>query len=237
MAKAGIEIERSTRSAMACTAKPSASLTNDRAWYSASKSTLYQSPPRTCSVAIKIGHGLHQQSFDGAFQVPRAVFQVRSFLQQKALGLIGSLEDECSLGRRVEDALLDHVQFNVQNLLEFVGAKRLEGDDLVQPIDEFRRELPPGRFSAAAMIFPFSFSSTMPFGACRAASPAPKPSRGFMSALISVRAQVAGHEDHAPGRNPPCGCRPASTSLCPGCPATGSTAHRWPFRSRRTARS
>src|ERR1035441_9105914 len=47
IAKAGIEIDRSTRSAMAWTASPSASLTNDNTLRSASKSTCTQSPPRT----------------------------------------------------------------------------------------------------------------------------------------------------------------------------------------------
>ena len=45
------------------------------------------------------------------------------------------------------------------------------------------------RLAASAplrMIFPLSFSSTMPFWDCRAHSPALKPSRGLIRALISV---------------------------------------------------
>ena len=119
----------------------------------------------------QIRHGLHQQALDGALQMPGAVLQVGAFVQQEILGFVGGLEHERFLGRGVEDPLLDHVQFDVQDLSQFVRAERPEGDDLVQPVDELRRELAPRRFHAAAAILPFSFSSTVPFWDWRAHSP------------------------------------------------------------------
>ena len=42
----------------------------------------------------EIGHGLNQQPFNRALQMPGAILEVGSFLQQEAFGVIRSFEDE-----------------------------------------------------------------------------------------------------------------------------------------------
>ena len=152
-AKAGIEMERSTRSAMAWTARPSASLTNVNAHGFCVEVDIDAVAAANLIGSDQVGHGLDQQALDGALQMTCAVLQVGSFLQQEVPGFIGGFEDERFLGRGVEDPLLDHVQLDVQDLSQFVGAERLERDDLIQPVDELRREFAARCFGAAACHF------------------------------------------------------------------------------------
>src|SRR2546428_3294877 len=48
----------------------------------------------------------------------------------------------------VEDALLHQVELDIQDLLELLGAERLEADDLVEPVHELGGELALRRFDA-----------------------------------------------------------------------------------------
>ena len=115
-AKAGIEMERSTRSAMAWTASPSASLTKVNELAVGVEIDVDAVAAAHLIGSDQVGHRLHQQALDGALQVPCAVLQIGAFLQQEVLGVVAGLEDEGFLGRGVEDALLNHVQLDVQDL-------------------------------------------------------------------------------------------------------------------------
>ena len=79
--------------------------------------------------------------FDGAFQMTCAVLQVRTFAEQELLGVRRTSENELFVGLRRHDPVLDVVQFDIQDLAEMVLAKRLENDNLINTIHEFRRKL------------------------------------------------------------------------------------------------
>src|SRR5947209_967212 len=82
-----------------------------------------------------------------------AILEVRTLAQEITLGSIGGLKYERLVARGVEDALLHQVQFDIQNLAQFIGTERLERDDLIQTVDELRRELPASSFDTAALDF------------------------------------------------------------------------------------
>src|SRR5579864_5801189 len=72
-----------------------------------------------------------------------AVLEVGPFLEQEFLCAITGFEHERLLGSGVEDPLLNHVQLDLQDLLDLGRSEWLEGDDLIQTVDKFWRKLAP----------------------------------------------------------------------------------------------
>src|SRR5579885_1624174 len=89
--------------------------------------------------------------------MPRSVLDIGAFLEKKILARIGKGEHEGAIGRGVENPLLDQIQLDIENLLELFGSQRLEGNDLIEAVHEFGRELFPRRFNAASGKFSGSF--------------------------------------------------------------------------------
>ncbi len=147
----------------------------------------------------EVGHGLHEQAFDGAFQVARAVLHVGAFRQQEILAGVGQSEDEGAVGRRIEDSLLYLIQFDVEDLAQLLGSERLEGHDFIEAVHEFRSELAAGGIDAAAR----EFAGELVVGdsgrdllllVADAETEAGRHHGGHFGG-----SQVAGHEDHAIG--------------------------------------
>ncbi len=90
-----------------------------------------------------------QQALNGPLQRTGAVLHVRSLAKEKILGVVGGAEHEGVGAGRLEDALLDHVDLDVEHFTQLVLAERLEYYDLVRTVDELRRELAASRFDTA----------------------------------------------------------------------------------------
>src|SRR5438552_13988898 len=80
--------------------------------------------------------------FDGALEMARSIFQIRTFAQQELLRFRSASEDELLVRLRRHDSVLDIVQFNIENLAKIALAQRAEDHDFVDSVHEFRRELP-----------------------------------------------------------------------------------------------
>ena len=75
-------------------------------------------------------------ALDGALQMACTVALVRAFLQKEIAARVGDAKEEFSVGG-VQDALLDHAQLDVEDLLELLALQRVEDDQLVQAVHEF----------------------------------------------------------------------------------------------------
>src|SRR5437867_8367135 len=93
---------------------------------------------------------LYEQPLDSAFQVPRAIPEISSFHQQKLPGGIGDIDQERFAAGSGVDTLLHHLKLNINDPAQFLMAQRLEDYDLVQTVDELRRELSTGGRDAGA---------------------------------------------------------------------------------------
>jgi len=100
----------------------------------------------------KIGHRIDDVAFDGALQVASAVALVGAFLQQEIAAIGGDAEKELALGG-FEDALLNHGEFDVENLLELLAVQGMENDDFVEAVHEFGGELAASSFYRGALDF------------------------------------------------------------------------------------
>src|ERR1700680_3604794 len=77
--------------------------------------------------------------------MPGAVADIRALFEQKVLTRTRNLELEPPVRRLFPYPLLYGFQLDIQNATEFAPSERLENHDLVQSVDELRRELPPCR--------------------------------------------------------------------------------------------
>jgi hypothetical protein len=84
---------------------------------------------------------VYEQALDRALQVPRAIPGIASFHQQKPLGTLGDIKQERFAGGSSLDSLLDHLKLNVNDPAQLLITERFEDYDLVQTVDELRREL------------------------------------------------------------------------------------------------
>ncbi len=77
----------------------------------------------------------------------RPVLQVRPFLQQKLTRSWSHTKQEPSV-RPFEDALLQPAELDFENLLKLFAPQCMEHHYFVDPVHEFRRELPTPAFSS-----------------------------------------------------------------------------------------
>src|SRR5882724_10861053 len=84
---------------------------------------------------------LYEQALDGSLQMPRAIPEIGALLQQKLPGAIGDINQERFVCGSGLDTLLHHLQLNINDPAQFLSTERLEDDDVVQTVDELRREL------------------------------------------------------------------------------------------------
>ena len=68
----------------------------------------------------EVGQWIDDVTLDGAFQMAGAVALVGAFLQKKIAASVGDVEEEFAVGG-VQDALLDHAQLDLENLLELLA--------------------------------------------------------------------------------------------------------------------
>ena len=74
---------------------------------------------------------------DGTLQRTRTKLDVVALLGHKLLGSVRELERVAQLA----DPLVQALEFDIDNLLDGVEVQLVEGDDLVQTVEELRREL------------------------------------------------------------------------------------------------
>ena len=84
-------------------------------------------------------------------QVTRSVTWVRAFLQQKLLHSRSAVEYKLVGAGSHENALLNHSEFDLQNLGKMFVAQGLEHDGLVDAVYELRRELAARSFDSGAL--------------------------------------------------------------------------------------
>src|ERR1700690_99141 len=101
----------------------------------------------------QVGHREDKMAFDGALQVTSAVARVGAFVKKIALHFFGTGEDKLIRGRCHQDALLDHAEFDIENLLQVFGAQSLEDHNLVDAVHELRSELAARGFGGSAIDF------------------------------------------------------------------------------------
>ena len=92
-------------------------------------------------------------TLDGAFEMPRSVLRIGAFGEKEVLYLRRAVEDELMRARGHQHSLLDHPQFDFEDLLEVLGTQRLEDDDLVDAVHELGRELAARRVHGRASNF------------------------------------------------------------------------------------
>jgi hypothetical protein len=106
------------------------------------------------AVNLAAGHQvrqrLYEQALDRALQMPRAIPEIGTFQQQELLGAIGDINQERLAGGSSLNTLLDHLKLNVNDPAQFLSTERLEDDDVVQTVDEFRRKLPASSLDSGA---------------------------------------------------------------------------------------
>src|SRR5438067_1547655 len=91
---------------------------------------------------------LYEQALDRALQVPRAIPGIASFHQQKRPGTLDDIKQERLAGGSRLDTLLDHLKLNINDPAQLLSTESFEDYDLVQTVDELRRELSPrGRYA------------------------------------------------------------------------------------------
>src|SRR5688572_22354950 len=103
--------------------------------------------PVACSDLIRcdqVRQRLYQQSFDSALQVPGTILHVDSFAEQKSLARLGDMKDKRTIRGRIKNALLNHIEFDIENPAQFGLAERAKHNNFVQPVNEFRCELAAG---------------------------------------------------------------------------------------------
>src|SRR5256885_8533352 len=87
---------------------------------------------------------------NGALQMSSAVLIVGSFLEQELFHLGRAAEDELSVSGGLKNPLLNHSQLDLKDLFKVLRLERLEDDNLVDAVHEFRRELSARRFGGRA---------------------------------------------------------------------------------------
>src|SRR5262249_6224260 len=86
-------------------------------------------------------------AFDGALQRTCAVSTVEPFGEQKILRPCGATDREIS-GPGHQYAALNNLEFDVQDPAQRFLGERMKNHDLVESVDEFRREFAARRLDA-----------------------------------------------------------------------------------------
>src|SRR3954468_6972382 len=73
--------------------------------------------------------------------MPRTIFRVGSFDEKEFLYLRRAAEDELAIARRLQNALLHHAEFYLEDLFQVLSLQHLEDNHLVDAIHELGREL------------------------------------------------------------------------------------------------
>ena len=83
----------------------------------------------------EIGHREYHVAFNRALQVAGAIPLVGSFLKQELPGRLCNSEEELAL-RCLQNTLLNHREFDVEDLLELRLVKWVEHHDFVEAVHE-----------------------------------------------------------------------------------------------------
>ena len=143
----------------------------------------------------EVGQRVHQLPFDRALQMPRAVLQVCALAQEEVLAYRQCTEDELFSACDAMMRSLYLVQFDVKDLAQVLRISSvLENDNLVDSVHELRRELSLGSFERRSWT---SSRSTSRSASRLVGAPDVNPIPPLTISLISTRAQIGGHEDHA----------------------------------------
>src|SRR5262249_3312358 len=86
-----------------------------------------------------------------AFQMTSPILCVGAFFEKEILDAFGTTEKELLGAGRFQDALLHHLQFEIENLLQVCRAQGLENYNLVNTVHELRCELASSRFYRCAI--------------------------------------------------------------------------------------
>src|SRR5262249_17550523 len=89
----------------------------------------------------------HQVALDDALERARAVTSVEAFGEQEILCPFSATEHEISASRQQDAALYD-LEFDVQDPAQRFLGERMEDHDLVETVDEFRREFAARRLDS-----------------------------------------------------------------------------------------
>src|SRR6266404_2588558 len=93
----------------------------------------------------QIGQRLYEQALDRTLQRTGAISEVGPLDQQKFASPVRQSDVETLLPRSTIDALLHQMKLDINDPVQFLFAQGFKDYDLVQSIDELRRELPAGR--------------------------------------------------------------------------------------------
>src|SRR5579864_9217838 len=73
-----------------------------------------------------------------------AILEISALRQQEVPGTLRDIDHKWIAGSSGSDTLIDHLELDIKDSPQFFVAKRFEDHDLVQTVDELRREFPPG---------------------------------------------------------------------------------------------
>ena len=96
----------------------------------------------------QIREWLNEQTLYGALQMASSVSEVRTLRQQELASTVVNSDGE-RLPSSI-DAFLNHIEFDVNDPVQFIAPKRFEDHDLVQTVYKLRRESFPRRSDAGA---------------------------------------------------------------------------------------
>src|SRR5512146_46852 len=81
----------------------------------------------------------------------RSILQIGAFDQQEFFDSRRATEDELVISGSLQNSLLHHAQFDLENLRQVLRAQGLEDNDLVDAVHELRRELAARRLDRSAI--------------------------------------------------------------------------------------
>src|ERR1700756_430136 len=108
--------------------------------------------------AEQTGERRDHMTFDGALQVTGAVSLIGSFFEKKLTSVLRHAERKGDR-RRIQDALLDLLQLDVQYLFELFALQWMKNHHRIKPIHELGRELPSCCFDRRPLHFFVEFRS------------------------------------------------------------------------------
>ena len=79
--------------------------------------------------------------FDGALQVPRSIFQIRTFAQQELLRFRSASEDELLIRLRRHDSVLDIIQLDIENLAKVALASLYRNTNRTKEATDIYKQL------------------------------------------------------------------------------------------------
>jgi len=129
-------------------------------------------------------------AFDGAFEMTSSILRVGTFAKQNSFTLFVQLKTNWCAPEAVRNALLDHAQFDFENLRQVFGTQRLEDHDFIDAVHELRRELARAASTAVRVIFSSSELSTW---TGLGAKPSLESTRPFISAAPRLEVMMMMH--------------------------------------------